>query len=164
MPRLDGRRPPVRSALGGPRRAFTVERGEIVGIIGPNGAGKSTLFNLIAGAMTPSSGDIRFLDHSIAKAKPYQVARLGLAHLPDPKPFKQLTVRENVMLSALRRAPHAATRRPASQRRRWSSSASVICRCIGRQVSPWACSRSSRWRARWRPSRRCCSSTRSWPG
>ncbi len=83
---------------------FRVERGEIVGVIGPNGAGKSTLCNLIAGAVLPTSGEIRFLDHSITRAKPYQVARLGLARtFQIPKPFKQLTVRENVMLSALRR-------------------------------------------------------------
>jgi len=91
--------------------SFTVERGEIVGIIGPNGAGKSTLFNLIAGAITPSRGDIRFLDHVITRAKPYQVARLGVARtFQIPKPFKQLTVRENVMMSALRRyrTPHRA--------------------------------------------------------
>jgi branched-chain amino acid transport system ATP-binding protein len=93
--------------------SFTLERGEIVGIIGPNGAGKSTLFNLIAAAVTPTSGTIRFLDQTITRAKPYQVARLGLARtFQIPKPFKQLTVRENVMLSALRRhrTPHRADR------------------------------------------------------
>jgi branched-chain amino acid transport system ATP-binding protein len=90
--------------------SFTVTPGEIVGIIGPNGAGKSTLFNLIAGAVTPSIGEIRFLDHTTTRAKPYQVARLGLARtFQIPKPFKQLTVRENVMLSALRR--HRTPRR-----------------------------------------------------
>ena len=90
--------------------SFAVEPGEVVGIIGPNGAGKSTLFNLIAGAISPSRGDIRFLDHTITRAKPYQVARLGLARtFQIPKPFKQLTVRENVMLSALRR--HGTRRR-----------------------------------------------------
>ena len=90
---------------------FTVAHGEILGIIGPNGAGKSTLFNLIAGAIPPSSGAIRFLGHTITNAKPYEVARLGLARtFQIPKPFKQLTVRENVMLSALRRyrTPHQA--------------------------------------------------------
>ncbi len=83
---------------------FSVGSGEIVGVIGPNGAGKSTLFNLIAGAITPSAGVIRFKDHSVTKARSYEIARLGLARtFQIPKPFKQLTVRENVMLSALRR-------------------------------------------------------------
>ncbi len=83
---------------------FAVAPAEIVGIIGPNGAGKSTLFNLIAGAIAPSAGSIRFLDHNITTARPYHVARLGLARtFQIPKPFKQLTVRENIMLSALRR-------------------------------------------------------------
>src|SRR6516164_3532587 len=84
--------------------SFTVEPSEIVGIIGPNGAGKSTLFNLIAGALAPTTGVIRFLDQTIDYGKPHQVARRGLARtFQIPKPFKQLTVRENVMLSALRR-------------------------------------------------------------
>jgi branched-chain amino acid transport system ATP-binding protein len=84
--------------------SFTVEAGEIVGIIGPNGAGKSTLFNLIAGAVVPTTGVIQFLDRTIDYGKPYQVARRGLARtFQIPKPFKQLSVRENVMLSALRR-------------------------------------------------------------
>src|SRR5499433_1171745 len=84
--------------------SLSVEPSEIVGIIGPNGAGKSTLFNLIAGAVVPTTGVIRFLDQIIDYGKPYQVARRGLARtFQIPKPFKQLTVRENVMLSALRR-------------------------------------------------------------
>jgi branched-chain amino acid transport system ATP-binding protein len=91
---------------------FSVSRGEILGIIGPNGAGKSTLFNVIAGAVNPSSGEIRFLGSSITNAKSYQVARLGLARtFQIPKPFKQLSIGENVMLSALRR--HRSTRRAA---------------------------------------------------
>jgi branched-chain amino acid transport system ATP-binding protein len=92
--------------------SFTVEPGEVLGIIGPNGAGKSTLFNLIAGALAPSSGEIEFSGRRIGGAKPYEVARLGLARtFQIPKPFKQLSVRENVMLSALRRhgSPRAAT-------------------------------------------------------
>jgi branched-chain amino acid transport system ATP-binding protein len=89
---------------------LSVRSGEILGIIGPNGAGKSTLFNVIAGAISPSCGEIRFLQRDITHAKPYQVARLGLARtFQIPKPFKQLTVGENVMLSALRR--YRSTRR-----------------------------------------------------
>jgi branched-chain amino acid transport system ATP-binding protein len=89
---------------------FSVGRGEIVGVIGPNGAGKSTLFNVIAGAVKPSAGSIRFLDRYVTNAKPYEIARLGLARtFQIPKPFKQLTVRENVMMSALGR--HGTPRR-----------------------------------------------------
>jgi branched-chain amino acid transport system ATP-binding protein len=53
---------------------------------------------------SPTTGVIQFLDRTIDYGKPYQVARRGLARtFQIPKPFKQLTVRENVMLSALRR-------------------------------------------------------------
>src|SRR5262249_8992585 len=84
--------------------SLSVEASEIVGIMGPNGAGKSPLFNLTAGALAPTTGVIRFLDQPINYGKPHQVARRGLARtFQIPKPFKQLTVRENVMLSALRR-------------------------------------------------------------
>ena len=43
------------------RVSFEVREGEIVGLIGPNGSGKSTTFNLIAGALRPTAGSIRFL-------------------------------------------------------------------------------------------------------
>jgi branched-chain amino acid transport system ATP-binding protein len=90
--------------------SFSAVSGEIVGLIGPNGAGKSTLFNLIAGAIEPSAGSIHFLGRSVTKAKAYEVARLGLARtFQIPKPFKQLTAGENVMLSALRK--HGTLRR-----------------------------------------------------
>ena len=40
--------------------SFELEQGEILGLIGPNGSGKSTTFNLIAGALAPTRGSIRF--------------------------------------------------------------------------------------------------------
>jgi branched-chain amino acid transport system ATP-binding protein len=92
---------------------LTVSDGEIVGIIGPNGAGKSTLFNVIAGAVAPAAGRARFLGVPISGRPAYEVARLGIARtFQIPKPFKQLTVRENVMLSALRRHRSAKRAEP----------------------------------------------------
>jgi len=38
--------------------SFAVERGAIIGLIGPNGAGKTTVFNLVAGFLPPTSGEI----------------------------------------------------------------------------------------------------------
>jgi branched-chain amino acid transport system ATP-binding protein len=82
--------------------SFSVEPGELVGLIGPNGAGKSTLYNLIAGVIEPTSGEIYFRDRPVAGWKPHQAARAGVARtFQIPKPYRHLSVLENVMLSAL---------------------------------------------------------------
>ena len=81
---------------------FSVRQGELVGLIGPNGAGKSTLYNLIAGAIAPTSGGIVFKDRPVAGWKPYQAARAGVARtFQIPKPYRHLSVVENVALSAM---------------------------------------------------------------
>jgi branched-chain amino acid transport system ATP-binding protein len=82
--------------------SFSVREGELLGLIGPNGAGKSTLYNLIAGAIAPSSGSIAFKGRQVAGWKPYDAARAGVARtFQIPKPYRQLTVVENVALGAL---------------------------------------------------------------
>src|SRR6476619_8440884 len=73
--------------------SFTVRQGELVGLIGPNGAGKSTLYNLIAGAIAPTSGGIVFKDRPVAGWKPYQAACAGVARtFQIPKPYRHLSV------------------------------------------------------------------------
>jgi branched-chain amino acid transport system ATP-binding protein len=82
--------------------SFDVREGELLGLIGPNGAGKSTLYNLIAGAVAPTSGEIRFKSRSVGGWKPYHAARAGIGRtFQIPKPYRNLTVVENVAFSAL---------------------------------------------------------------
>ncbi len=82
--------------------SFSVKKGELLGLIGPNGAGKSTLYNVIVGALKPTSGQIVFADRQVTGWKPYQAARNGVARtFQIPKPFRHLSVVENVALSAL---------------------------------------------------------------
>jgi branched-chain amino acid transport system ATP-binding protein len=81
---------------------FDVQRGELLGLIGPNGAGKSTLYNLIAGVLAPTEGEAIFEGRSISGWKPYQVARAGIGRtFQIPKPYRHLSVIENVALSAM---------------------------------------------------------------
>jgi branched-chain amino acid transport system ATP-binding protein len=79
--------------------SLRVERGTITGLIGPNGAGKSTLFGLIAGALRPDAGEIRFGGQRIDGRSPDHIFRAGLARtFQIPRPFPQMTVLENLML------------------------------------------------------------------
>ncbi|MBV8425985.1 MAG: ABC transporter ATP-binding protein [Hyphomicrobiales bacterium] len=81
--------------------SFTLRKGEILGLIGPNGSGKSTTFNLIAGAMRPSSGSIRFEGTEIGGLPAHRICRMGLARtFQIPRPFRRLSLMENVMLAA----------------------------------------------------------------
>ena len=89
--------------------SFEVGRGEIVGLVGPNGAGKSTTLNAIMGLVAPRSGDIRLAGTSILGRKPEDVARSGIALVPEGRRiFADLTVEENLRLG------YAARRREES--------------------------------------------------
>jgi len=76
-----------------------VRAGEILGVIGPNGAGKSTTFNMIAGALRPSAGEIWFDGASLAGAPTHAFAARGIMRtFQHNKPFQSMSVRENVMV------------------------------------------------------------------
>ncbi len=81
---------------------FYVDQGEIVGLIGPNGAGKTTFFNLISGALAPTSGVILFKGDNITGLRPYQICRRRIARTFQlVKIFPDMTVFENVVLGSL---------------------------------------------------------------
>lgn len=81
--------------------SFEVSRGEILGLIGPNGSGKSTTFNLLAGALVPTAGSIRFLGREIAGHPQNRIAHHGVARTYQiPRPFRRLSLLENVALAA----------------------------------------------------------------
>ncbi|MXQ12163.1 ABC transporter ATP-binding protein [Microvirga makkahensis] len=78
-----------------------VKRGELVGLVGGNGSGKSTILRAISGMIAPWSGRILFDGEEIKGARPHQMARKGLAHVPMGRQlFPNMTVRENLMLGA----------------------------------------------------------------
>ena len=78
---------------------LAVHAGRITGLIGPNGAGKTTLFNLMAGTLVPSSGEVLFQGQRIDGQSPDRIFHRGLARtFQVPRPFPQMTVLENLML------------------------------------------------------------------
>ncbi len=83
------------------RVSFEVREGEILGLIGPNGSGKSTIFNLIAGTLRPTDGSIRFAGAEIAGLPAHGICRRGIARtFQIPRPFRKLSLVENVALAA----------------------------------------------------------------
>ncbi len=90
--------------------SFEVGRGEIVGLIGPNGAGKSTTLNAIMGLVPPRSGDIRVAGTSLVGRRPEDVARSGVALVPEGRQiFADLTVGENLRLGLAARRSREGT-------------------------------------------------------
>jgi branched-chain amino acid transport system ATP-binding protein len=79
--------------------SFSLRQGAIKAVIGPNGAGKTTLFNLIAGMLAPSAGEIRFRGTPIQGMRPFRVAEMGIARtFQNIKMFAGMTALENVMV------------------------------------------------------------------
>jgi branched-chain amino acid transport system ATP-binding protein len=73
----------------------------ITGLIGPNGAGKTTLFNVIAGALAPSSGSVRFEGQDVTGLSADALFHRGLVRtFQIPHEFHRLSARENLMMVA----------------------------------------------------------------
>jgi branched-chain amino acid transport system ATP-binding protein len=81
--------------------SIDVGKGTVHGVIGPNGAGKTTLFNVITGVVRPVSGKILFDGKNIIGMKPYEICKMGIARTHQLlRPFKNMTVLENVLVAA----------------------------------------------------------------
>ena len=79
--------------------SLEVRRGEIVGLIGPNGAGKSSTLHAIMGAVRPAKGDVLLGSASVAGRRPEDIARAGVALVPEGRRiYGELTVAENLRL------------------------------------------------------------------
>ncbi|MFC7398044.1 ABC transporter ATP-binding protein [Chelatococcus sp. GCM10030263] len=90
---------------------FSLAANEIACIIGPNGAGKSTLLKAIAGLIKPSRGSIRLNGEAINGRPPREIARLGLAYVPqEHNVFPSMTVAENLEMGGYVDRDHAAKR------------------------------------------------------
>ena len=97
--------------------SFEVRKGEILGLIGPNGSGKTTCFNCISGALPPTSGSIRFNDHEIAGLTPDAICHRGIARtFQIPRPFRKLSILENVAVAAHFGAEQRSTEAEARSR------------------------------------------------
>lgn len=81
---------------------LTLRRGDVVGLIGPNGAGKTTFVNIVTGMLPITHGQVTFKGRDVTGWPSYRIARLGIARtFQVVKPFRNMTVRENVAVGAM---------------------------------------------------------------
>ncbi len=95
--------------------SFSVPAGAIHALIGPNGAGKTTIFNMIAGVYAPDAGTVRLDGRAISGLRPDRVCDAGVGRTFQlVKPFKGLSVLENVTVGALHRTADLARARDSA--------------------------------------------------
>jgi putative ABC transport system ATP-binding protein len=79
-----------------------IRAGEFIVLLGPSGSGKSTLLNILGGLDTPTTGDVRFLEHQLTGADEAELTRYRREHVGFVFQFynliPSLTARENVAL------------------------------------------------------------------
>ncbi len=81
--------------------SLDIRKGETVGLLGRNGMGKSTLIRSLLGHVQQRDGHISLFGNDISKARPHEVARQGVAYVPEGRGvFGNLTVRENLIMAA----------------------------------------------------------------
>ena len=95
--------------------SLSVGEGQVVALIGPNGAGKTTLLRTMAGALRPRSGQVVLRGEDVTSWPIEKRARRGLCYIREGRGiFPNLTVRENLYLSAPKGAESASAERAAT--------------------------------------------------
>jgi branched-chain amino acid transport system ATP-binding protein len=80
---------------------LAIGRGQTVGLLGRNGMGKSTLIRTLLGHVARREGSISLFGRDVSRARPHEVARLGVAYVPEGRGvFPNLSVRENLLMAA----------------------------------------------------------------
>jgi branched-chain amino acid transport system ATP-binding protein len=78
-----------------------VAPGETVGLLGRNGMGKTTLIRTLLGHVRERSGRVAVDGRDLSRARPHELARAGVAYVPEGRGiFPNLTARENLLLAA----------------------------------------------------------------
>jgi branched-chain amino acid transport system permease protein len=100
--------------------SLEVRDGEILGLVGPNGSGKSTLINVISGHHRGDGGQIVVGGVDVTGDPAHTIARLGVSRTYQiPRPFANLTVRDNVALAAMFGRLGLERRRAEREAGRW---------------------------------------------
>jgi branched-chain amino acid transport system ATP-binding protein len=82
--------------------SFEVPESSITAVLGANGAGKSTLLRTVSGLVRPRAGRVLLRERDITRAAPEEIARLGIAHVPEGRGvIAELSVEENLRLGGL---------------------------------------------------------------
>src|SRR5215468_2837212 len=88
--------------------SITASPGTITAVLGANGAGKTTLLATISGFVRPRQGQIRLDGTDLARRRPEEIVRAGVAHVPEGQAvITELTVEDNLRVGALRQQGRA---------------------------------------------------------
>ena len=119
--------------------SFDVAEGSITAVLGANGAGKTTLLRTDLRSRPPARGTIAFAGRDIRGSRAEDIARLGIAHVPEGRGvIPELTVEENLRLGGLWRRERDAGRVYAAVPARWPSAGpSRPARCRAASARCW---------------------------
>jgi branched-chain amino acid transport system ATP-binding protein len=83
--------------------SFAFDTGEVFVLLGANGAGKTSILRCISGLVPARAGGVAFAGRSLNGKRPHEVARTGIAHVPEGRRvFPNLSVEENLIVSFMR--------------------------------------------------------------